>query len=331
VVPPPAAAPDTSPPLPPRPVGDPIIGAAGDIACDPDAPHFLGGAGVATPAPGLCRMRYTADFLFTGPISSVLPLGDNQYHCGSLDAFQRSYDLSWGRLKPISRPVVGNHEYPNPVRPGGADCATAIGAAGYFDYFHGVGNASGPAGNRGQGWYSYDLGSWHLIALNSNCTDVGGCKPGCDSGVRCNPASPQERWLRADLAAHPNKCTLAYWHAPLFSSGAQGGSPQVKYFWNDLYAAGADVILNGHRHDYERFAPQRPNGKRDLAKGIRQFVAGTGGSSLEDRGVPARNSEVFNNKTFGVLELTLHPSGYDWRFSHAGGGSFTDSGSGNCH
>jgi len=172
------------------------------------------------------------------------------------------------------------------------------GAAGYFDYF---GTA---AGRRSPGYYSFNLGRWHLIALNSECAQVGGCATG----------SPQERWLRADLAAPPARCVLAYWHKPRFSSGMHGNNATYTAFWQALHGAGADVVLVGHDHDYERFAPQTPHGRADPARGIRQFVVGTGGKTHYGFRTIRANSQVRNSRTFGVLRLALHPAGYDWRF-----------------
>src|SRR5215213_3160638 len=183
---------------------DPVIAAAGDIACDPLHNDFNAGSGTSAN----CRQKYTSDLLVNGNYAAVLPLGDIQYYCGGYQAFQQSYDLSWGRVKDITRPVVGNHEYiktPDPNSPStGCDISNDK-AAGYFNYF------GAAAGDPTQGYYSYDIGAWHLIALNSNCGDVGGCDPG----------SPQANWLQSDLDTHPSVCTLAYWHIPLFSSGGR--------------------------------------------------------------------------------------------------------------
>lgn len=275
----------------------PVIGAAGDIACDPGSGSYNGGDGTAT----ACRMKATSDLLLGLGLTAVLPLGDNQYEDGAAAKYQASYDPSWGRLKAITRPVPGNHEYATP------------GAAAYFSYF------GAAAGDPSKGYYSYDLGSWHLIALNSNC--VGGCSAG----------SPQEQWLAADLAAHPGVCTLAYWHHPRFSSGVHGNDATYDPFWQDLYAADADVVLNGHDHIYERFAPQSPAAAPDPAHGIRQFTVGTGGKNLTSISVVRANSEVRNASAFGVLEMTLHPTGYSWRFLSASGGTVLDQGAALCH
>jgi hypothetical protein len=209
----------------------------------------------------------------------------------------------WGR-ESLPDVCVGNHEYETP------------GASGYFDYF---GTA---ADDPGEGYYSYDLGSWHVISLNSNCSAlVGGCAPG----------SPQEQWLKIDLAAHSNTCTLAYWHRPRFSSGIHGDSSAVAPFWDDLYQAGADVVLNGHDHVYERFAPLNPSGQSDPAQGIRQFTVGTGGAELTEFNRIHPTSERQIAGVNGVLEMKLHPDGYDWQFVTAPNGRTADSGSASCH
>ncbi len=282
----------------------PVIAAAGDIACDPENPDFEGGQGTTV----TCRQGSTAGLLADRDLAAVLPLGDLQYEDGTLAQFEASYEPSWGELKEITRPVPGNHEYDTP------------GAAGYFDYFNGVGVADGAANRRGRGYYSFDVGDWHLIALNSNCTAVGGCKEG----------RPQNDWLEADLTANPATCVLAYWHHPRFSSGAEHGSlARTGPFWDDLHAAGADLVLSSHDHLYERFAPQNPRGVAD-PEGIRQFVVGTGGNSLLGFSETAPNSEVREAETYGVLELTLRPSSYEWEFRAADGAGFTDSGSDRC-
>lgn len=278
---------------------DPMIAAAGDIACDPADRNFNRGAGTAT----ACRMKATSDLLVEMRPAAVLALGDTQYEDGALAKYQASYDPTWGRLKSITRPAVGNHEY------------LQRNAAGYFAYF-------GPAaGDPANGYYSFDIGAWHLIALNSNCARVGGCGAG----------SPQERWLRADLAAHPAACALAYWHHPRFSSGPHGSDAAYDAFWRALYGSGADVVLAGHDHDFERFAPQNPQGAPDAARGIRQFVVGTGGRSHYPFKSIQPNSEVRSSGTFGVLVMTLRARAYDWRFLPEPGRAFTDSGTGVCH
>jgi len=287
---------------------DPVIAAAGDIACDPATSAFNGGLGTSSS----CREQYTSNLLVNGGFTAILSLGDNQYYCGGYQAFLQSYDPSWGRVKAITHPVVGNHEY---FTSGGTGCTTAnTGAAGYYQYF---GSAAGTAG---QGYYSFDIGAWHLIALNSSCVQVGGCKSG----------TPQYIWLQADLAAHPNQCTLAYWHIPLFSSGGRANA-STRPLWQLLYNAHADIVLSGHDHIYERFAPQTATAGLDQANGIREFIVGTGGADHSSIASVAANSEVRNATTFGVLELTLHPASYDWQFVPEAGKTFTDSGSQACH
>lgn len=284
---------------------DPVIAAAGNIACDPGAPGYNGGNGTATD----CREKDTAALL-GGKLSAVLTLGDAQYECGGYSAYQQAYGQTWGRVKAITHPVPGNHDY---VSSGGTDCDASGKGGGYFRYF------GAAADEPGESYYSFDLGAWHIIALDSECTPVGGCGPG----------SPEERWLRADLAAHPNRCTLAYWHYPIFSSGLEGGTPEATTFWRDLDLAGADVVLNAHEHDYERFAPQHIDGTAS-PDGIREFVVGTGGRTLHAFTTVRANSEV-RGGSWGVLKLTLHPGSYDWRFVPAAGGTLTDAGSARCH
>ena len=209
---------------------------------------------------------------------TIAALGDIVYDSGTSQEFATCYHPSWGRHKSRTRPAVGNHEY---VTPGGA---------GYFGYF---GDA---AGDPSKGYYSYELGSWHVVVLNSNCAQVG-----------CGVGSPQEQWLRADLAAHPTACTLAYWHHPRFSSSnVHGNHPELEPLWWALYEHGADIVLSGHDHNYERFAPQDSNGALDWDRGIRQFVVGTGGRSHYGFATTQPNSEVRNGDTFGVLRLRLH-------------------------
>ena len=292
-----------------RPPGGPVVAAAGDIACDPSNFYFNEGRGMAN----RCHQRATSDLLVNAGLKAVLPLGDLQYYCGAQAAFMASYDPSWGRVKPITHPTPGNHDY---QPSGGYGCAPPCGQ-GYFAYW-------GPAaGDPSRGYYSFDLGSWHLVSVNSNCEAIGGCGAG----------SPQERWLRADLAGHARaRCTLAYWHRPPFSSRVTPtGAPKTLALLQDLYDSGAEVLLNGDEHHYERFAPQTPKGAADPARGIREFVVGTGGEDLRPFGTPVANGEVRRDDTFGVLELALRPASYSWQFVPEAGGSFTDSGSSPCH
>jgi acid phosphatase type 7 len=241
--------------------------------------------------------------IIEGIPGTVAALGDLALSNGTAEEFANCYDKTWGAFKSRTRPAPGNHEF------------HSSGATPYFDYF------GAAAGDPTKGYYSYELGSWHVIALNGECKDVGGCQTG----------SPEETWLRADLRAHPAMCTLAYWHEPLFSSGAaHGNSPIYIDFWRDLYNAHATVVLNGHDHDYERFAPQTPDGVADPSRGIREFVVGTGGNNPRAFGPPKQNSEVRKAYTFGVLKLTLRAHSYDWEFIPVEGQTFHDSGSGSC-
>jgi hypothetical protein len=234
----------------------------------------------------------------------VFTAGDNAYSSGTAEQFANCYHPSWGRFRDRTRPAPGNHDH-----------GTA-GAAGYFSYF---GAQAGPAG---RGWYAYDAGTWRVYSLDSDCAFVGGCRGG----------SPQFEWLAADLAAHPKRCVLAYWHHPRHSSGPHGGSTVMGGILKRLYAAGADVVINGHDHDYERFAPATPDGLADPVTGIRQFVVGTGGASLYAVGPAiAPNSEVRDGSTYGVIRLTLGSDAYAWEFIPVEGGTFTDAGAGACH
>jgi hypothetical protein len=233
----------------------------------------------------------------------IFTTGDNVNEDDTLAQFERCFGPSWGRFKERIRPAAGNHEY------------KVDHAADYFTYF---GDA---AGQIRQGWYSYDLGDWHIIVLNSVCLWVDGC----------GPSSPQVAWLKADLEAHPSQCTLAYWHEPRWSSGLGGNAHWLDAFWQTLYTGGVDVVVNGDEHDYERFAPQDPQGNLDPDFGIRQFVVGTGGAGQRPYQKILENSEVFNSGTFGVLKFSLYGDRYDWEFIPVEGGTFTDAGSDICH
>jgi len=274
---------------------DPVIYAAGDIACEP------GSATTSTQ----CHEKKTSDIIVNGGASKALALGDLQYNSASLSNLRASYDKTWGRVKSITTPVIGNHEST---------------ANGYFDYFYGSGVNNGPFGQRGKGYYSYNLGTWHVIGLNSNC-----------SRVPCSAGSAQEQWLRSDLAANRRACTLAFWHHPRFSSGHDGDGTFMQPIWKDLSDAKADVVLVGHSHNYERFAPMDASGKLNRTNGIREFVVGTGGAFPTGISSAKPNSEVRQNTTFGVLKLTLHSTSYDWKFVPEAGKTFTDSGSNACH
>jgi hypothetical protein len=307
-----SAAEGATTPIQTTATGDPVVAAAGDIACDPAAAPFKGGNGTATK----CHMKATSailqNLLATTNLQRILAVGDTQYVCGGLDAFNQSYGPTWGQtaLKALTSPVPGDQEY---LTSGGTGCSTTPGG-GYFTYF---GSA---AGDPEEGYYSFDVGAWHVIALNSVCRQVDGC----------GAHSDQYRFLRADLAAHPTMCTLAYWHHPRFASSVSGGTKGTAKFWDALYASGAEIVLGGNQHVYERFAPQTPS-QQASADGIREFVVGTGGKSHGKLSATAPNSEVRNNTAYGVLALTLHPASYDWQFIPEAGQTFSDSGTTACH
>lgn len=262
---------------------DPVLIGAGDIAnCDDLGPA-----------------EATSKLLDANP-GTVIALGDLAYSNGTDHEFNDCYDKTWGRHKANTKPVPGNHEW------------HTKGAAGYAKYWQWA--------TPGKFWYSYDLGAWHVVAIDSDCKEAGGCQKG----------SEEEKWLREDLKAHPAKCTLAYFHHPLFSSGHHGADKDVQDLWQALYDGGVDVVVNGHDHNYERFAPQDPQGKAD-AKGIREFIAGTGGKDLRPINGNAPNSEVRHAGTHGVIKFVLHPEGYDWEFLPVAGQTFTDKGSATCH
>lgn len=294
-----------SPTGPSAAAGDPVVIAGGDIACPPgqtvDGTH--------------CGQAKTGTVVTGNSPTYVLPLGDEQYDSGTPTEYSGSYNTTgWGTDKAISRPAAGNHEY------------RTTGATGYYGYF------GANAGDPSKGYYSWDVsvpsgGTWHMIALNSECAVLGGgsISAGCGAG------STQEAWLKADLAAHKNVCTLAYWHRPRFSSSTTTpSSTTYTAFWNDLYSAGVDIVLNGHAHDYERFAPQTSGGVAD-SKGPVEFVVGTGGDGFQTMGPAIANSAVRSIAAFGALKLTLHSNSYDYQFMPASGYSLTDSGSGTCH
>ena len=242
----------------------------------------------------------TAKLLDANLTGTVFLAGDNAYESGTTTEYNNCYNPTWGRHKARTKPSPGNHEY------------NTLNATGYYGYF------GAAAGDPAKGYYSYDLGAWHIVALNSNIANI--------------DAAAQLTWLNADLTANTKSCTLAYWHHPRFSSGSEhGNNSAMQPFWDVLVQFNADVILNGHDHDYERFARQSPTGVADNVNGIREFVVGTGGRALYTLGTRKANSEVFNSSTFGVLKLTLSAGSYSWQFIPVAGSTFTDSGSENCH
>jgi|SRR5580658_1591217 hypothetical protein len=273
----------------------------------PDGQTFvLVGAGDIASCKDPEGARATAKLLEQIP-GTIFAAGDLAYEKGTATEFQNCYGTTWGEFKARTKPTPGNHEYADPT------------ASAYFQYW---GAQAGPAG---KGYYSFDLGSWHVVALNTNCgaKDLGGCGKG----------SPQEEWLRKDLTEHPDSCVLAYGHHALFSSGvfkSHAIHPELKELWRDLYAAHAALVLAGHEHSYERFALQDPDGHADPVNGIREIVVGTGGRSHDPLGFGTANSEVRNTDTYGVIKLTLTPGHYTWRFIPEEGKTFTDSGTGVC-
>jgi hypothetical protein len=263
-----------------NPLSDPVLVGAGDIA-------DCGSSGDEATAKLVNAIRGT-----------VFTAGDNVYPSGSASQFTKCYSPSWGVFKTRTKPAPGNHDY------------ETSGGAGYYSYF------GAAAGAPGKGYYSYDLGAWHIVVLNTEISHAAG--------------SPQEKWLRADLAAHRTACTLAVWHEPLFSSGSKHGSnSSARPLFQALYDYHVEVVVNGHEHNYERFAPQSPTGVA-TSRGVREFVAGMGGKDHYGFGSPLRNSQVRNGTTFGVLKFTLHATSYDWKFIPVAGKTFTDSGTAQC-
>jgi acid phosphatase type 7 len=229
---------------------------------------------------------------------TVFTTGDNAYPSGSFAQFRDCYNPSWGRHRDRTRPTAGNHDY------------EMANAAAYYDYF---GSNAGPAG---LGYYSYSAGEWHVVALNSE--------------IDVRAGSPQELWLRADLMANPTACTAVVWHRPRFSSGANGDNRDLQDMWRTVHQFNVDIVLNGHDHLYERFAPQDVNGQADFNRGIRQFTIGTGGRAMTPMRAPHANSEIIGGD-MGVLSLTLLPNSYRWEFVPVAGATFRDAGTGSCH
>lgn len=277
-----------------------IVAAGADIACDPDNNDFENSKGDEDE----CRQRDTSNLVLAMRPDAVLIPGDHQYENATYEKYLRSFHPSWGRFKKLIRPAVGNHEYEDP----------AGDTRGYFRYY------GASAGDPARAYYSFDLGAWHVIALNSECGHVEG---------GCGQDSPQDRWLRADLAANRSACTLAFFHRPRFSSGVHGNDAGMETFWRRLYEHGTEVILNGHDHNYERLAPVNPEGNRD-EMGIRQFVVGMAGKNLRAFVAIHPASEARNATTMGVLKLTLRPKSYSWAFVSIGRTGFRDTGSDSC-
>lgn len=270
---------------PPTSASDPVILAAGDIAkC------------------GMPGAQQTAAII-QGIPGTVLALGDNAYDNGLASEYTNCYDPTWGVFKDRTKPVPGNHDY------------ITANASGYYGYY------GAAAGDPTLGYYSFNVGTWHILAINSNCNPVGGC------GIH----TPEDTWVKADLAATTAKCVLAFWHHPYYSSGSTGSTPQMATIWKDLYTAGADVVLVGHEHNYERFAPQGLNATADPVSGVAEFVVGTGGGNFTELVFPLQpNSMASAQNVYGVLKMILHPTSYSWEFISVDG-SYTDKGTANCH
>jgi hypothetical protein len=285
------ARPTDAPSAGPDPVGSATLPAAGS--------PVLIGAGDICITGNIKDARATAALIAARPDDVVFTAGDNSNETGTASQFAGCFGKTWGAFKDRIHPVPGNHEY------------ITSGAGPYYSYF------GAAAGEAGKGYYSYDLGNdWHVLALNAICAEVGGCAAG----------SPEETFIRNDLAANAGKHVIAIWHIPAFSSGsAHGNDSSYTAWWQDLYAAHAEIVINGHDHDYERFALQSPAGAAD-PDGIREFVLGTGGASHRPFGVIRANSRVRNSSAFGVLELTLGLHSYSWQFIPVAGATFTDSG-----
>ena len=289
-----------------------VVGAVGDMACDPSDSKYLGGVGNASRC---AENRVSSLMLADTGITAVLGLGDYQYDCGDPADYAVSYNPTWGRLDALMSPVAGNHEYKTGRDLFGGTCpADNSTAASYYAHF---GNAA--HGSTG-GHFSFDLGSWHLIALNGNCgkTGVGGC----------GATSAQTKWLVADLAATTQPCIAAFWHQPLFTASPQKGSA-YRPWWNVLYAAHADLALNGHVHNYQRYAALDPAGSPD-ADGITQYTVGSGGEGLQNLLTTAQPQPLVFLKRFGYLRLTLEPDGWTGEFIDSTG-TVADTSSGTCH
>jgi hypothetical protein len=268
---------------------DPVLVGAGDIArCD----DFQ-----------FQRNQGTANLIDSIP-GTVFAVGDLVYPDPSGNYFAKCFAPTWGRFRNRMIPTAGNHEFNPP------------GSLGYYSYLGRV------AGDPLKGWYSFNLGAWHVIVLSAECDKIGGC----------TATSPEGQWLQSDLTANPAVCTLALWHEPLYSSDTAAVSTSVQPFWQILYNAGADLVVNGHAHHYERWAPQDPYGNLDPTRGIREILAGTGGNPpgcISKTLAP--NEEVLFCSTNGVLKLTLHATSYDWQFIPIAGETATDSGTTSCH
>jgi hypothetical protein len=287
---------------------DPVVVVGGDVACAPSDPGLNGGLGT----PGHCHERATAALIGQIAPAAVLMTGDGQYNSGVLADYNARYGSSWGAYRSITKPTVGNHDY------------GSTGAAGYFNYFGDAATPLQPGCRKAcNGWYSFNVGSWHIVNINTECARTNG-------GVGCAAGSPQDLWLEKDLADNKYTCTLVMGHRPRWSSNSFA-SPDIAPLMDDMYAAGVDLYVTGHAHSYERFAPMNPAGAADPARGVRQFVVGTGGDNFSGFGTVVANSQVRKTGIFGVLKLNLHPSSYDWSFVADPSTPWSDSGTGTCH
>jgi hypothetical protein len=300
--------------------GDPVVTAVGDTSCDPTDPNFNGGAGTSSHC---AEARVSARMAAESDIDGMLGLGDYQYACDDLSDFAVSYTPTWGVMNAFITPVAGNHEYITGTDPQGHACPSGNKTAqNFFTYFGNsgskwIGGGSHPATS---GHFSFDVGGWHIIGLNANCgkSGVGGC----------GSTSPQTTWLANDLASTAQACILAYWHQPRWT-GASSNNSATSSWWTLLYQHHADLVLNGHIHNYQRFPQLNPSGQT-AADGIREVIAGTGGESLGGFSSSASPAATVRLKSFGYLRLVLHPDSYDGTFVKADG-SIGDTFSGTCH
>lgn len=294
--------------------GDAVLAAVGDMACDPSDSRFNSGAGTSI----ACAESRTSNAVVADTtVGGVLGLGDYQYDCGDASDYAVSYNPTWGRVDSIMNPVAGNHEYKTGTDAFGATCPTTnTTAQNFFSHF---GTSAHPETN---GHFSFDVGSWHIVGLNGNCSKsgVGGC----------SATSAQTKWLNADLASTLQPCILSFWHQPLFTGSTGVRGAMYKPWWDVLYAAHADVVLNGHLHNYQRYLPMNPSGQPDQPNGITEYVAGTGGEALVAVNPGAVPQPAASRKTFGYLRLTLHPAGWDSEFIDSTG-QIIDASSGACH
>ena len=332
---------------------DPVLAAVGDMVCDPLDPDYNSGNGFINK--NKCQQKPVAQTIVNDGVNAFVPLGDVQYSCGSLPAFQSAYQSTFGALLNKTYPVPGNHEYRttaavdyNAARETG--CTSVKDADGYFRYFGQAraagqtpGNLPADAVNKAKGYYSYNIGNWHIISINTNdgCTANGITCTGPNAATHYK-GSAQERWLRNELAANANRCVMAVMHYPRYSSNLAKSytrtadpndsavSGKVKAMWADLYAGGAEVVLSGHAHNYERFHPQDSNNNRNDAFGVQQFVVGTGGNNLEVNATQTKNSAARITPRFGYLRMTLSPTSYSYAFKGVNGSTY-DAGTRPCH